>query len=134
MTAALARIAVRYLERADGGVAPEVRALLRQLEAFAAETRDGALTGSSSGRCFEPESEVPDIDLKVAGSPMTVRDVACLLGVSDQAVTARCRSGSLTAVRARGGWEIDRRSATALASAIQRKDDRATKPQAQRPA
>jgi len=47
---------------------------------------------------------------------LTAAQAAALIGISEQAVTARCRSGSLTSMKTRGGWEIDRRSAAAVAA------------------
>ena len=125
IAAALARIAVRHLERTDGTVPPAALDLLRQMETLAAESRSGTLASGSAGRGSESESEFPDTGLGVAVSPMTVQEAARLLGISDQAVTARCRAGSLAAVKARGGWDIDRRSAAALAAARRERDDRA---------
>ncbi len=116
IAATLARIAVRYLERTDGTVPPAARGLLRELEAFAAETRSAALASGSTGRGSEDATGIPDTGLAVPESAMTVKDAAALLGTSEQAVTARCRDGSLTAVKTRGGWDIDRRSAAALAA------------------
>jgi hypothetical protein len=118
IAAALVDIAVRHLERTDGAAPAAVREFRDRLTGFAAETRDDATTSGSTAQGFARESEMPDITLIVADSPvqMTVRDVAGLLGISGQAVRALCRSGSLTAVRSRAGWEIDERSAAALAA------------------
>jgi hypothetical protein len=115
IAAAVFRLYVRHLERTEGGARPVLREIRDRLAAFAAETSDTPLASGSTGRVSEGESEVPDIDLWAPDSPMTARDVAELLGISDQAVTARCRAGTLTAVKTRGGWEIDRRSAMAEA-------------------
>jgi hypothetical protein len=113
MVAALVAIGVRHLERTDGGVQPDACRLRDELAAFARATR---LASGGPGRGCAAESGMPDIDLMMPGSPLTVTAAAALLGISEQAVRARCSSGSLAAVKGRGGWEIDAGSAAALAA------------------
>lgn len=119
LLAALVRVAVRHLERIDGAAPAAALGLRERLDAFDDAIRAGTLTSGTSGQHCAAASGFPDIDLAVPGS-LAVRDVAQLAGISHQAVTARCRSGSLDAVRTRGRWEIDAGSAAALAASRKR--------------
>lgn len=118
IAAAVFRIFARRMERSDGTVTPAVLALRDQLAASARESCENPLTGGGDGTTFAGESDPADIALIVPESaPMTVRDAAGLLGLSEQAVRALCRSRALAAVMTRGGWEIDACSAADLAAA-----------------
>jgi hypothetical protein len=117
VAAAVFRIVARQMERTEGGVTPVVLVLRDELAAFAAETRDRAAASENAWTTFGAESGPADIALVVPGLPqMTVRDAAGLLGLSEQAVRALCRSRALTSVKTRAGWEIDADSAAALAA------------------
>jgi hypothetical protein len=120
VAAAVFRIFARQAERSEGGVPPIVLALrdrLAERVAFAGESTRNPLASGDDGRIFEGESGSPDIALVVPGSPqITVRDAAPLLGLSEQAVRALCRSRALASVKTRAGWEIDADSAAALAA------------------
>lgn len=113
VAALLVRIGAAYLLRVNGSVPPGALRLRDELNAFAA--RETASAEASAGR----ESAKADISPTVAESApkVTVKDAARILGISEQAVTARCRSGALTAVRsAAGHWQINAESAQAVAA------------------
>jgi len=106
----LVRIAVAYLQRVNGAVAPDALVLRDQLAVFARKP-----SGQVSG---ERETAKPADAAAVAilVAQMTVREAAALLVLTEQRVRSLCRSGALVAVKsAAGHWQIDGASAAALA-------------------
>ena len=99
----------------EGGVHRGVLALRDRLVAFARENSMRTLPLASGGQRFEPESGMGTLPLAVPEF-LTTAQAAAVIGISEQAVTARCRSRGLIAVKTRGGWEIDADSAAALAA------------------
>jgi hypothetical protein len=114
LAAVVFKLFARELARRDGAAPSGVLALRDQLAAFTVESGAGTLASGSTGQRFVFESEIPDTALAMPEF-LTAAQAAAVIGISEQAVTARCRSGSLTAARSRAGWEIDPHAAAALA-------------------
>jgi hypothetical protein len=115
LAAVVFKLYARHVAGRDGTVPSGVLALRDQLAAFVLASGQRTLASGSTGQRFASESEIPDTALAVPEF-LTAAQAAAVIGISEQAVTARCRSGSLAAVRSRAGWEIDADSVAALAA------------------
>ena len=89
--------------RARGAIPTQVRELVEVLDEAAA-----LAAGSARGTVAVPAPPAP------AGSPVTVRQAAEVLVVSEAYVRRLCRLGQLGAVRHGTSWAVDADSLTAL--------------------